>query len=279
VGPADGGASEAAPSPASTIEAGGIAIACRDRGGDGTPILCLHETAASAAVWEPFAEEVGAWARPIAYDRRGWGASGAPEGYRGTTISEHAEDAAALLAALAIDQAMVCGAGIGALIALELMLRADSAVSAALLIEPPLLSLLPEMTEGLAADREKISAAVASGGRAAAVELYLSGGLLHLGPGQERIPRDGSASAADHPISLFAELAAVAAWPLRGREMLAVGIPSRIVVGASTPPVVRQAGEGLAALLGGSEIVRLGGEGLPHVSAAAGLAASARSLR
>ena len=49
----------------------------------------------------------------IAYDRRGWGASGAPQGYRATTVEEQAEDAAGVLEALALESAVVCGAGIG----------------------------------------------------------------------------------------------------------------------------------------------------------------------
>lgn len=273
-----GGASGAGLPPARAIEAGGIEIACRDAGGDGTPILCLHETAASAAVWEPYAREAPAASRIIAYDRRGWGGSGAPEGYRATTVAEHAQDAIEVLAELGIDEAVVCGAGFGAVIGMELMLRAEPPVTGAVLIEPPLLSLLPEATEGLSTDLEAITEALESGGRTAAAELYLSGRLSYAGAGADRIPEAAAATAAKHSLSLFAELAAVSAWPLRAREMLAMSIPSRVVVGASTPPVLRHVAEALGALLGGSQTLRLGGEGLPHITAAAGLAAAAGSL-
>lgn len=272
------GPSQAGLPAARPLEVGGITIACRDAGGDGPPILCLHETASSASVWEPLARELDNWARPIAYDRRGWGASAAPQGYRGTTVAEHAEDGAGVLAALGVEEAIACGAGFGSIAVLELMMRPGSPISAGVLIEPPLLSLLPESTEGLSADREAISAALESGGQGAAVELYLSGALPYLGPGSGRIPCSATQGATAHPLSLFAELAAVPAWALRGREMLAQSIPSRVVVGASTPPILRLAAEELAARLGGAEMARLGGEGLPHVSAVAGLAERIRSL-
>lgn len=277
---APGGEAASAPGlpPAGMIEVGGIPIACRDAGGDGTPILCLHETAATAAVWDRFAAELTPSARPIAYDRRGWGDSGSPEGYRGTSVAEHAEDAIRVLAQAGADDAVVCGAGFGALVAMELMLRPGSLVIAGILIEPPLLSLAPEATEGLSADSEAVEEAVESGGLAAAVDLYLSGGLPYLGAGARRIPRSVSATASEHPLSVFAEVAAISSWALRGPEMLGLAIPSRIVVGAATPPVLRLAAEELEARLGESALLCLGGEGLPHVSAAAGLAAGVASL-
>ena len=74
--------------------------------------------------------------RAIAYDRRGWGGSSEPDDYRRTTIEEQSEDAAALIEAIADDPAVVCGAGLGAVIALDLLLRRSELVSAAVLIEP-----------------------------------------------------------------------------------------------------------------------------------------------
>ncbi len=272
------GAAGAGLPPAGPLEIRGIPVACRDTGGDGPPALCIHESASSSLVWEPLARELWGRARIVAYDRRGWGESGAPEGYRETTVAEHAEDATELLGALGLEEALVCGAGFGAVVALDLMLRDDSSVAAGVLIEPPLISLLPEMPEGLSEDRQLIAAAVAEGGPAAAADLYAAGGLAHLGPGASRLPAEVAASAGSRPVSLFAELAAVAAWELRGMEMLSLTTPSWIVVGDSTPPVLRRAADHLAARLGGSALLDLAGEGLPHVTAAAGLAAAIGSL-
>lgn len=248
-----------------------------DRGA-GPPLLCLHETAAVAAIWEPLAEAIGADARVIAPDRRGWGGSDAPEQYVATTVEEQAADAAALLEEVDAGPAVLCGAGLGAVVALELLLRRRDLARAAVVIEPPLFAYLPEATEGIGADREAIAEAVRGGGPEAAIDLYLAGGLSHLGAGAGRIPEAVGAAARKRPLTLFVELGAVPAWSLRTAELVALEAPSRIVVGASTPPPLRAAAEQLAIRLGHSELVDLGGEGLPHVSMAPQLAEVVREL-
>ena len=255
----------------------GVGLSWRDRGA-GPPLLLLHETAATAAIWEPLIGAIGADARTIAPDRRGWGSSEAPELYVATTVEEQAADGDALLREIDAGPAVVCGAGLGAVVALELLLRHRSLVRAAVVIEPPLLAFLPEATQGLAADRQRIADAVQGGGPEAAIDLYLGGGLPHMGPGAERIPDAVGAEARQRPLSLFAELGAVPAWSLRTAEMLATDARSRIVVGASTPPIVRSASEQLALRLGASELVDVGGNGLPHVSAARESADAIRDL-
>jgi len=255
----------------------GVELSWRDRGA-GPPLLLLHETAATAAIWEPLIGAIGADARTIAPDRRGWGSSEAPEQYVATTVEEQAADGDALLREIDAGPAVVCGAGLGAVVALELLLRHRDLVRAAVVVEPPLLAFLPEATQGLAADRERIAEAVQRGGPEAAIDVYLGGGLPHLGPGAERIPDAVGAEARQRPLSLFAELGAVPAWSLRTAEMLATDARSRILVGASTPPIVRSASEQLALRLGGTELVDMGGDGLPHVSAAQESADAIRDL-
>jgi pimeloyl-ACP methyl ester carboxylesterase len=249
----------------------GVELSWRERG-SGPPLLLLHETAASGAIWNPLIGALGGIARTIALDRRGWGGSGAPNHYGATTVEEQAADAAAVLEAVDAHPAQACGAGLGAVVALELLLRHRDLVRAAVLVEPPLFALLPQATEGIAADREALSAAVQRGGPEAAVDLYLAGGLSHLGPGAERIPEPIAAAARERPLSLFAELGAVPAWSLRSAEMAALEAPSRIVVGPSTPDLLRSAAGQLASRLGASELVEVAGRGLPHVGGAAELA-------
>ena len=186
----------------------------------------------------------------------------------GTTIEEQAGDADALLRELDIEGAVACGAGLGAVVALELLLRHRTLVRAAVLIEPPLLAFLPEATEGIGADRQAITDAMAEGGIDAAVGLYLSGGLGHLGAGAERLPEPVRDRARERPFSLFAEIGAVPAWSLRVGELGALDAPSRILVGAGTPHLLRAAAGQLERPLGATELVDVGGEGLPHVGAA-----------
>src|SRR6266480_2587301 len=105
-----------------TLQARGVEIAWSERG-RGPAILLVHETAANATIWDPVSEALSERARTISYDRRGWGRSSAPDEYRRTTVEEQSEDAAALIESLQLGAAVVCGAGVGAIVALDLMLR------------------------------------------------------------------------------------------------------------------------------------------------------------
>ena len=97
-------------------------------------------------------------------------------------------------------------------------------------------------------------------------------GLPFLGAGAGRLPREIAEEGRERPLSLFAELAAVAEWEIRSVALLECQVPVRIVVAATTPPVLRQAAEELDARLGLARALRLGGDGLPHVTAAPELA-------
>ena len=248
----------------------GVDLAHWERG-SGPDLLLIHETATGAGVWRPLADALGDGAHSISYDRRGWGGSGAPEPYARTTIEEHSEDAAALLGALGAGPALLCGAGLGAVVALDLLLRRPQLADGAVLIEPPLLAFVPGATEGLSTDRLAIEEAIRDGGPEKAVDLYLAGGLPYLGPGAGRIPAEASAAARERPLSFFAELGAVPSWPLRPAELGAVGAPTRIVVSGTTPEPLRVAADQLSPRLHGSEVVEVGGDGLPHLTAVAEL--------
>src|SRR5919202_4429145 len=101
-----------------TVEGAGVPLHYEERG-VGPPVLLVHGLASDAAALAPVVETVGAaGARAIAFDRRGYGSSGAPEPYLGTTVEEQAEDAAALLRGLDAAPAGVVGARPGALVGL-----------------------------------------------------------------------------------------------------------------------------------------------------------------
>jgi pimeloyl-ACP methyl ester carboxylesterase len=262
-------------------------------GSERPAILCLHETGTSAEVWRRFAEALSAQARVHAFDRRGWGQSGAPEDYRRTTIAEQAGDAEAVISSLGAAPLILCGAGIGAVIALELAVRREKLVSAALLVEPPLLALVPEATAVIAADVEAIRKATVAASRLAANvapteiatrradaarELFRDGELRALGAGSERIPETLSPPEQRRSFALFAELAAIPNWSLPLVELGGLVAPVRVVVGTSTPLLVRSACEALAARLPGGDRRELPAAGLPQLDAAGGLAELALEL-
>ncbi len=157
----------------------------------------------------------------------------------------------------------MCGAGLGAVVALDLMLRHPELVRGAALIEPPLLAFVEDATEALSKDGGAMREAVHEGGPAAGVELYLSGSLTALGSGADRLPKALAAPAREQPLSLFAELSAVPSWPLPLAGMSQNLVPARIVISRSSPSLLRRAAEELAGRLTHGELRELPDRGRP----------------
>ena len=62
-----------------TLQARGVEIAWSERG-EGAPVLLIHETAVGSSIWAAVADQIADRARAVAYDRRGWAQTTAPEG-------------------------------------------------------------------------------------------------------------------------------------------------------------------------------------------------------
>ena len=234
------------------LQSRGVELSWSERG-EGSPLVLVHETASSSAAWERLSGAAPERMRAIAYDRRGWGSSTAPDGYRRTTIEEQSEDAAVLIESLDAAPAAVCGAGLGAIICLDLLLRRPELVSGAILIEPPVLSLLPEATEALSDDHAALQQAFHQRGAHGAVSLYLSGRLGALGVEAARLPSSLTGEARERPAILFAELGAAAAWSMPLVQFASAERRSLVVGSTATPQLVREAGRALISRLAASE--------------------------
>jgi pimeloyl-ACP methyl ester carboxylesterase len=261
-----------------TLNARGVELAWEAQGSDPTVAL-VHETGATSAAWRPLAEELAAaGARALRYDRRGWGASGAPEGYRRTTIEEHSEDLAELIGADA-PPALACGAGIGAVIALDLLLRRPEILNGAVLVEPDLPGLVPAATEAISEDRDALIDAANEGGLEAVVALYRAGALSGLAPGGDRLPGEPGDAVGERASSLVAELGASAVWSMPLRRLAANERPVAIVTSAGTPPALAERAEAIASRLGRARSETVSGEGPPHLGAPEALARIVLELR
>lgn len=223
------------------IEGAGVELHYAERG-DGPALLIVHGMASDAAMWEPAVVELaGAGARAIAYDRRGYGASGAPQPYAATTIQEQAQDAGSVLEALGAAPALLVGDGFGALVVLELLVRRPELARAAVLADPPLHAFVPAATDALATERGLLEDGLRAGGPPAAIRAWL-----------------GDAAAADPvhaeravaaPLGFFADYAGQASWSPSRRELRAVVVPVIVLTGARTPGHVLEAADALAAPL------------------------------
>jgi pimeloyl-ACP methyl ester carboxylesterase len=222
-----------------TIEGAGVPLAYEETG-SGPAVVLVHGMAADRSSWADTSAALAHEARVVAYDRRGYGDSGAPEPYERTTVAEQAEDAAALLRALEAEPAVACGRDIGALVALDLLLRHPGLLRAAVLVDVPAFQLVPEATEALSAERALLEEALRDGGPAAAVTAWLAA----RGVAGERARR-----AALRPRAFFADFGGQATLPLSRRELRGLDVPVIVLDGAGAPAHVRAAGDALAALL------------------------------
>jgi pimeloyl-ACP methyl ester carboxylesterase len=199
----------------------------------------------------PLAEELAAaGARAIVPSRRGYGGSGAPEPYVGTTVHEQAQDAAALLEGLDAGPALVLGRGFGALIALDLLGRHAALVRGAVLVDPPAYAFVPDATRELAEQRGRIEEAVFAGGPAAGIAAWADGRL-----DAERLARAQAA-----PRAFFADYAGLATLPATRRELRAMTSPVIVLTTPAAGPHVLRAAAALAGLIPGSREAPPGGE-------------------
>jgi pimeloyl-ACP methyl ester carboxylesterase len=123
------------------IEVNGVTLHYEEHG-TGEPILCIHGTGSSTALWQRPALELARHGRVVVYDRRGFGRSERPEPFV-TDVHEQADDAAGLIEALELGPALVIGRSQGGEIAVDLALRHRAGVRALALLEGGGMSLSP----------------------------------------------------------------------------------------------------------------------------------------
>jgi pimeloyl-ACP methyl ester carboxylesterase len=98
----------------------GVGIATEVRG-QGPTVLFIHGYPLSRMIWEPQLDCLDGY-RCVAPDLRGLGLSDAPD--LGYSMAIYADDLIALLDALDIEQAVLCGLSMGGYVAFELLRRA-----------------------------------------------------------------------------------------------------------------------------------------------------------
>lgn len=223
----------------SPIVAGaGVDLAYEEHG-SGRPVVLVHGMASDHAEFDPLARDLARDARVVAYSRRGYGGSGAPEPYAGTTVMEQGEDLAAVLRGVHAAGAVVAADGFGALAVLDVARRHPGLVAAAALRDPPLFAFAPDATRALSDERGAIEAAVFADGPQAGVAVWLG----------ERAGTPGGARALDAYPAFFADYAGLATWPVTRGELRAIQVPIVIVTGPESPPHVLAAADALHALL------------------------------
>ena len=224
-------------------------IAFEERG-EGAAVILVHGIASERSVWREVMERLTG-VRAIAYDRRAYGQSTAPEPYGGTTVGEQADDLAELIRTTRAAPATLCGYGFGALVCLDVLVRFPELGGGAVLIEPPMLWLSQAGSEVMSEVRAAVEEGAREGGGAGAVEAYLGEEALAL-MGEER------SEAARAAVQGFAaDLAAAASWAGGRRELRGIEQPVIVITGTHSTPVNGQVAGAVAELIPNSELVEL----------------------
>lgn len=224
-----------------SVPGAGVTLVAEERGA-GPPVVLVHGMASDHLAVLDAASPLAGEARLVAWARRGYAGSEAPEPYQGTSVQEQAEDAAAAIAALDAGGAVGCGEGFGALVVLDLLLRRPGLLRAAVLADPPLYAFAPDATRALAEAHGELQERVASGGPRAGVEHWLGGRLQ--GAALDR--------ALDAHAAFFADYAGLASLPVTRAQLRAIEVPVVALTGPGSALPVVEAADALAELLPGS---------------------------
>src|SRR5919205_1011207 len=122
--------------------------------GSGPTLLCISGGPTDAGMFTDLASRLADRYTVVSYDQRGHSRSpleGAPEDI---PVALHADDAAAVLAAVGEEPAYVYGNSGGATIGLELVARHPDLVRTLVAHEPPIMELLPDADRWRATFRE-----------------------------------------------------------------------------------------------------------------------------
>src|SRR5262252_7931635 len=140
-----------------------------EKEGAGTAVLFIAGSTGDAGNFTRAAELLANEFTVVTYDRRGNSRSPRPVGWTTTSVSEQADDAAALIETLYLFPAIVFGASAGGPIVLDLMTRHPQLVRAGILQEPAIFSALPDPAAALAPRRALIEETLPTSGPRGAI--------------------------------------------------------------------------------------------------------------
>jgi 3-oxoadipate enol-lactonase len=214
-----------------TAPINGIDIAYRDEGA-GQPILFIHAFPLHSAIWRSQIAAFSPHQRVIAPDLRGLGSSARGSG--AASLDQHADDIAALLDHLGIEQATVAGLSMGGYIAFALWRRHRARIVALILADTRAGADTEEGKQG----REKNALLAEAQGAGAIADVMLP---KLLGPNASAALRDEVRAIieSNDPIGIAAALRAMAARPDSTPQLATIDVPTLVLVGsedALTPP-------------------------------------------
>lgn len=230
-------------------------IGVESRGSGGTPLLFLHGVGSDRSAWSRQLERFGLERQTLAIDYPGYGDSDFIEG---ATRATFAEAALAVLDALEIERAHVCGLSLGGVVAIAMHGLAPQRIASLILADS-----FARHPEGQAIHDRSLAGAAALGMRGLA---EARADALLAQPAEPAIRTEVIETMARIDPAAYA-LAAGAVWLAdQRREAAAIRCPALILYGSEdriTPPALS---EELKALIPRAGLIEIAGAGhLPNV--------------
>jgi esterase len=230
------------------IQVNGVALYYEEHGA-GEPILGIHGTGSSAAAWAGAVGELATRGRTITYDRRGCFRSERPAPYV-TDVHQHADDAAALIDALAAAPAIVIGRSYGGETAIDLALRYPDRVRALALLEGAPLSMSQAGAQWSAQVAERVYAA-AEADMDTVAETFL-----------REVLGDAAWESFTQPVKeMFTGNGPAIVAELRGgdldvspEQLSSIAHPTLLVAAADSPPAFAEATSALASAMPAAQV-------------------------
>ena len=222
------------------VQMNGTALYAEQQG-VGPSLVFVHGMCGDASVWADQVARLSDRFQCTTYDRRGHTRS--PRTEATECVELHADDLASLITALDLAPTIVVGSSSGARVTLDLIRRCPRLVHGAVLSEPPVGALAPDLFEAMIdAVAPAVKRASNTDGPRAAVDAFFDA----VCPGLwSRIDESHKDRYRDNAPMLFADLA-MPPYRITRVDIACIDVPTLVVAGRASHPALRTAAHTLS---------------------------------